>query len=427
MQQVLTITWKELLSNFRDRSGLMLMLIAPFALILVIGAAFGGFSDETDPMIEQIPVILVNHDQGELSTYVIDAFYSDDLADLVSPSLSTDETEARWAVDNDQAAAAVIIPFNFSESIYPKTQQNSEFADNPQETFSEREKSTVEVYRNPSRAISSGIIRSIVDTILDGFISGGLSAEISIQQMIQSGQITPEQAAETGEQLGREAAQNIADVNLVSLETRLYQTTNQQTEFDWLTYSVPSMAILYLMFTINAAGRSILTERTQGTLSRMLVTPTTATHVIGGKMLGAFLTGVLQMAIILFGGTLLYDIQWGSLSGLILLTLAVVAAATGWSMIIAAFSRSPGQASAIGTAITLIFAAAAGNFLPRGALPEWLQNASLITPNGWGLEGYTSLSMGNDLINILPIIAALLVMALFLFLIASLIFRRQYQ
>jgi ABC-2 type transport system permease protein len=187
------------------------------------------------------------------------------------------------------------------------------------------------------------------------------------------------------------------------------------------------MAILYLMFTINAAGRSILTERIQGTLSRMLVTPTTATHVIGGKMLGAFLTGVLQMSIILFGGTLLYDIQWGSLSGLILLTLAVVAAATGWSMIIAAFSRSPGQASAIGTAITLIFAAAAGNFLPRGALPEWLQNASLITPNGWGLEGYTSLSIGNDLINILPIIAALLVMALFLFLIASIILRRQYQ
>ncbi len=427
MQQVLTITWKELLTNFRDRSGLILMFVAPFALILVIGAAFGGFSDQSTPTIRQIPVILVNHDLGEFSTYMIDAFYSDELSDLVTPTLSTDETQARAAVDNDQAAAVVIIPSNFSESIYPKALQNADFSGMSDEIALEREKSTIEVYRNPSRPISSGIIRSIVDTILDRFVSGGLAAEINILQMIQTGLITPDQASEMGEKLGKEAAENTIETDFISLEIENYSDEQKHVEFDWLTYSVPSMAILYLMFTINAAGRSILTEKNQGTLPRMLVTPTTATHVIGGKMQGAFLTGVLQMAVILFGGTLLYGIQWGSIPGLIILTLAVVAAATGWSMIIAAFSRTPGQASAIGTAITLTFAAAAGNFLPRGALPEWLQNASLITPNGWGLEGYTNLSIGNGFMSIMPAIVALFSMALILFFVSSLIFRRQYQ
>ncbi len=427
MSQVLNITWKELLLNFRDRSGLILMFAAPFALILVIGAAFGGFSNTSTLTIEQIPVILVNHDQGEFSTYVIDAFYSDELSDLVSPNLSMDENQARLAVDNDQAAAVVIIPSNFSESIYPKALQNGGISGSPDENTIAREQSTLEVYQNPSRTISSGIIRSIVDTILDRFVSGGLSTEITILQMIESGFISPEQAAEMGEKLGKEASENTPETELVSLKTESYRPEQQHVEFDWLTYSVPSMAILYLMFTINAAGRSILTEKNQGTLSRMLVTPTTATHIIGGKMLGAFLTGVLQMAVILFGGTLLYSIQWGSFPGLIVLTLAVVAAATGWSMIIAAFSRTPGQASAIGTAITLTFAAAAGNFLPRGALPKWLQNASLITPNGWGLEGYTNLSMGNGFASVLPAIIALIVMSLILFFISSLIFRRQYH
>lgn len=427
MQQVLTITWKELLTNFRDRSGLILMFVAPFALILVIGAAFGGFSDQSTPTIGQIPVILVNQDLGEFSTYMIDAFYSDELSDFVTPTLSTDETQARAAVDNDQAAAVVIIPSNFSESIYPKALQNADFSGMSDEIAPEREKSTIEVYRNPSRPISSGIIRSIVDTILDRFVSGGLAAEINILQMIQTGLITPDQAPEMGEKLGKEAAENTIETDFISLKIENYSDEQKHVEFDWLTYSVPSMAILYLMFTINAAGRSILTEKNQGTLPRMLVTPTTATHVIGGKMLGAFLTGVLQMAVILFGGTLLYGIQWGSIPGLIILTLAVVAAATGWSMIIAAFSRTPGQASAIGTAITLTFAAAAGNFLPRGALPEWLQNASLITPNGWGLEGYTNLSIGNGFMSIVPAIVALFSMALILFFVSSLIFRRQYQ
>ena len=96
-------------------------------------------------------------------------------------------------------------------------------------------------------------------------------------------------------------------------------------------------------------------------------------------------------------------------------------------MIIAAFSKTPGQANAIGTAITLTFAAAAGNFVPRSALPKWLQYGSLISPNGWALDGYTNLGAGLGFESILPKIIALIVMAAILFVISALIFQRQYQ
>ncbi len=426
MQQLFSIAWKDLLLNFRDRSGLLIMLVAPFALILIIGAAFGGFSEDSGPGIADIPVILVNLDSGEFGDYILEAFQSDDLADLVEPVIFSDPIEAKKAVDEDQVAAAVIIPEDFSEAIFPQALRDS-LSNNQAPVEFTPATAEVEVYRNPSRSISSGVIRSIVDTILDGFINGQLSAEIQIGQMLRSGEISIQDLLDNGEMIGREVVEQPLDNGLVTIDEQTHQTKTQTEEFDWLTYSVHSMAVLYLMFTIQAAGRSILTERSEGTLPRMLITPTQPTNIIGGKMLGAFFTGVIQMAIVLFGGTLLYNVHWGSIPALIILTLCVVAAATGWAMVIAAFSRSSGQANAIGTAFTLTFAAASGNFLPRGALPQWLQTMSLISPNAWSLEGFTKLSAGNGFSAIIPSVIGLLVMAGLLFLIASLIFRRQYQ
>ena len=50
----------------------------------------------------------------------------------------------------------------------------------------------------------------------------------------------------------------------------------------------PGMALMFLMFTASNGGRSLLTERNQGTLPRLLVSPTTSAQVLGGKMFGIF-------------------------------------------------------------------------------------------------------------------------------------------
>ncbi|PKO16904.1 MAG: hypothetical protein CVU39_06710 [Chloroflexi bacterium HGW-Chloroflexi-10] len=423
MKRLFVIALKDLQINFRDVSGLIIMLVAPFALILVIGAAFGGFSgDDGSSPIAEIPVIIVNLDEGQYSAYLVEAFQSAELADLLEPQILDSVEAARILVDNDKAAAVVVVPANFSEAIVPSSILEGNF-----NSPVSGERAVVEVYQNPSRPVSSSIIRSIVDIILANFSSARISAQLSLEALVRSGRVTPEQLNALAPELGQKAAQNVVDSEIVQLQTQTITPTGESEGFDWLVYSVPSMAILYLMFTMTSAGRSILSERDRGTLPRMLVMPASASVILGGKMLGAFITGILQMTILLTAGTLLYQISWGSLWGLILLTIAVVAAATGWAMLIASFSKTPGQASAVGTAITLIFAASAGNFLPRGALPQWLQTASLISPNGWGLDGYTNLAAGSSITVILPAVGALFMMAAILFFIASRLFRRQYN
>ena len=61
----LSIALKDTLIAFRDRNALMLMFAAPLMIALVMGLAFGGAANDTSP-ISEIPVVIVNFDEGDL-------------------------------------------------------------------------------------------------------------------------------------------------------------------------------------------------------------------------------------------------------------------------------------------------------------------------------------------------------------------------
>ena len=124
------------------------MLLAPFLLTLGMGLVTGRFSGRATG-ISDIPVVIVNQDEGELGQALVDIFSSEDLAELVEPSLGTSPEAARLQVDEDEVAAAIIIPAGFSRSVIP---QESDFAGgNTPEVVK------IEMYANPSRPTSAGI------------------------------------------------------------------------------------------------------------------------------------------------------------------------------------------------------------------------------------------------------------------------------
>ena len=59
---------------FRDRAAIILMLLAPFALTLGLGLVTGGFSSANSGDISQIPMVLVNHDEGLLGQELLNVF-----------------------------------------------------------------------------------------------------------------------------------------------------------------------------------------------------------------------------------------------------------------------------------------------------------------------------------------------------------------
>ena len=260
MTKILHIGWKDLKIIFRDRAALILMLVAPFALTLGMGLITGSFSSGGSG-ISQLSVVVVNQDGGQLGEALQNVLTSADLADLLVPTLLADPVAARQQVDADQIAAAVIVPAGFTDSIIPKDTSGVAAA-----TVS------IEVYKNPARPISSGVVESIVRGFVDRVEAGRVGGQVAIEQLLANGMIAPQEIPKLAQELGAEQADQTGTVQLIRVK-RLNVLPQQTNTFNPLLLMAPGMALVFLMFTVSLGSRSILVEREEGTLARILRTP----------------------------------------------------------------------------------------------------------------------------------------------------------
>ncbi|MGE5641922.1 MAG: ABC transporter permease, partial [Byssovorax cruenta] len=411
--KTLLIGLKDLKLIFRDRAALTFMLLAPFLLTIGMGFVTGRFSGSTNGLSD-IPVVIVNLDKEQLGNALADVFSSPDLADLMAPSASSDPGAARRLIDEDKAAAAVIIPAGFTRSIIPAEGTMFNPGSIPIEPL------RIEVYTNPSRPTSAGVIAAIVDEFISRVEEGRVRGMTSIMGLMQAGLLNSQNAE--GE--ARALFENVDQTPATAIMLKTDQEGKAAVNFDVLAYMAPGMALLFLMYTVSYGGRSILAERSQGTLPRLLVSPTSTAQVLGGKVLGIFFTGIAQVGILILASSIFFGVRWGDTAGLTALILATVFGATGWGLLITAIARTPAQVANTGTALMLIFGILGGSFINLEQMPPFVQSISKITPNAWGLDGFTTLALGGTLPSLMEPITALFMMGALLFTVAVVLFNR---
>jgi ABC-2 type transport system permease protein len=410
MRKLLLIGIKDLKLVFRDRAALTFMLLAPFLLTLGMGFVTGAFSGSGNMGLSQIKVVLVNQDEGSLGGSLVEVFQSAELADLIAPTVLTDPQAARNLVEADEATTAIIIPSGFSASIFNTGSSPT------------IEVSQIEIYKNPLSPVSTGVIQAIVEEYLSRVESGRIGAQVVVSRMLASGLVPPGQEGPLAEEVGRRQAE-ASQPQAFSLSVLQAGLENQP--FNIMAYMAPGMALMFLMFTVSNGGRSILAEKYGGTLPRLLVSPTSSAQVLIGKIIGVYLTGVVQVMVLVASAALIFNLRWGDPVGVVILVLASVFGATGWGMLITSLARTPGQVSNIGTAVMLIFGVLGGTFIQTGMMPAWFQLLGRITPNAWGMEGFTILGMGGGLADLGEPILWLMVMGVVLFVISILLFSRR--
>jgi ABC-2 type transport system permease protein len=412
MKKLILIGLKDLKIAFRDKAALILMLLAPFLLTLGLGVVSGRFSGGSSSGISHIPVVLVNLDREQLGNALVGVFQSADLDELIDPEFYNDTASAEKLVDENKAAAVIIIPAGFTASVIP-----------PEGEIAARDPVQIEMYTNPTAPTSVGVIKTILDEFMSQVEVGQVSGEVVATQLTSSGRLQIQQAMAVALTAGLSQASAVAQNTSIALNN--VTPSGEPVKFDILGVLAPSMALMFLMYTVSYGGRTLLTERNQGTLPRLLVSPTTSTQVLGGKMIGIFLTGTAQMLILILGTTVLFQLQWGDTQAVLALVLAAVFAAVGWGLLITAIARTPGQVSAIGSAIMLVFGILGGGFINVENMPAWFRVITKISPNAWGMDGFSSLALGGNLSSVQTPILALLGMGLLLFVVAVLIFGRR--
>lgn len=196
--------------------------------------------------------------------------------------------------------------------------------------------------------------------------------------------------------------------------------------------SVPAWLIFALFFSVIPLAGSVVSERLDGSLLRMRLLDVPPGLLLGARAAAYYVVNLAQMATMLAVGFWLVPLLGGdSLQlprqpfALWLIGSATSCAALGLALLVAACVRSPMQATVGGGAGTLLLAAIGGVLVPRMVMPPAMQEATVLSPMSWALEGFWDLMLrGGDWRSVLPESAALVALGGACLLMAAVLFRR---
>jgi ABC-2 type transport system permease protein len=168
---------------------------------------------------------------------------------------------------------------------------------------------------------------------------------------------------------------------------------------------IPGFTVMFGFFIVGYVHTALRAEKTEGTLIRLLSAPVSRASLLGGKLLSAIIVGVAQVAVMFAIGALAFGLELGrDPIALALLTIAMVAAATGIGLAASAFGISGGAV----TVPLIIGALLGGCLLPLDMMPQAVRTIALVIPHRWALGGYQDLMVrGQGLPQVLPEIGVL--------------------
>ncbi|MGD9568094.1 MAG: ABC transporter permease [Sedimentibacter sp.] len=188
--------------------------------------------------------------------------------------------------------------------------------------------------------------------------------------------------------------------------------------YDSLMHSMIGFTLFFSMYTMVFSIGTILSDKQHKTWERMLVSPVSKSSILGGTMTVSYLSGAVQMGVLILCGKYLLKIDWGnSMSGVLLVSAAFIFAVTSLGLMLSSFIKTQGQLGTIAPIVLTSTSMIGGTMWPL----EIVNNKALLflaelTPQKWamqGIESIASMGMGFEA-AILPTIV-LMVMGIIYF------------
>ena len=384
MRSLLAITRKDLRQRLRDRSVIITGLLAPLVLALIFNFVFGS-AFEGDSDFEPSYGVVASED-GETARVLAQ------IAGSIGsePQTFTSVEQAEEAVDAGDLDAVFVIPAGFDQSIQSGGGGELEVIGN----------------------VDSPTATQIAAAIASGYGLGLERVQLSIAAGVAGGgdpaTLVP-------------AALDDQDRDTVSIGT--IEAAIRQ--LDGTTYAIAGMAVFFLMFTAQFGFRSLLDERRDGTLARILATPTSPRSVLGAKTLVSFLLGLMSLTVLLIAGSVLMGAKWGDPLAVAVLVVAAVAAAVSISAVVSGFAKTPESAENQHAVVSVVLGMLGGTFFPIGQEGGVLSTLTEFTPHHWFLRGLANIAGGGGLAEALPAVGWLAAMAVLLGVVAAWVMTRQ--
>lgn len=326
MRALLTMTAVDLRRRLRDKSVLIFSLAVPLALMTVLNLLLGGVSEGD---LEPVDLAVSADADDQLAGVVVDALASTGIVDVTV----TDSDDPHADVGAGSADLGMVVPSGFTAALTSGEPAPVQFV----------------------MGDGAGLSGQVLVTVAKGVVEQLRGASVAAVAAGAAG-LEPDRAS----QLAQQVLDAQAQVQLTQGEASSEQLSTGG-------MLIAGQAGLFLMFTVGFGVLGLIAEREEGTLVRLRSMPVRGSTIVAAKALTAFVLGIVATGVLLTVGSVLFNVDFGSLPAVAALVLTAVLAATSLTFVVVRLARTAEQANVVQSIIALVLGMSGGAFFPIAA------------------------------------------------------------
>ena len=421
MNAFIALLRKDLVLHFSNRRAVLMSLVAPILIAAFFGSLFGG----SDKGPAQIPVVLTDLDQSELSARIVANLRGDPALRLSEASAA----EAQAQVRAGKQRAAVLLPAGFG-------------AQASRALFGAAAKPEVVVFYDPSQAMVLPMVKGllaqhVMQPVSQSAFSSGSPMERDMRaQMQQAGNLPEERRqamvsmfdsiarvqalpvpASAADAAAAPAATSASAADGAANPTRglgiPFSTRDEAAvselgaQYNSYAHSFAGMGVQFILLMGVDMGVGLLLMRRMGLWKRLRAAPLSRAQLLGSRIASCALIGLIVFAVVYAVAVAFFGVRIsGSVPGFVAVLVAFALLTSSFGLMIAALGRTPEATRGLAILATLLMVMLGGAWVPSFIFPPWLQQVSMWMPTHWAVEGLDAMTWRG-----LPLQAAVLPVA----------------
>lgn len=387
MKKIFAIAWKDAIVRFASPSEWLFFIVLPlvFTFIFAGGVPTG---DEDN----RVRLVVVDEAQTEISRQLIEELEN---STSVRPDvLSLKEAEDEF--DSRRVSALLIVPAGLdAESIQNGTAQLD--------------------FRQLPNDLDASIAERAVQTAIRRVTSIVSAAIFAVDEAKARGTFESAEAEQAYFNQSLELAKSLQE-DTPERVTTIQGNTPDDFDYDPQANVSAGQLITWVFIPLFGISALFAYERQQGTLRRILTSPTSKATLLLGTISGQVVMALIQMTLLVLFAYFAFKLNWGNPLAvfLILACSALAAAAIGTAM--GTFIKSEGQAVGLSIMAGMLMGMLGGCWFPLELFPPVMQKIAMIFPTYWSMQGLLDLLLrGGGVVDILPEAGVLLAFAVIFF------------
>lgn len=420
IHHVIAITVKEVKVLCHDRQALALLFLMPVFFILVMSFALEGVFD-IGTKGRPLDVFFMNQDKGKQADITIDALKKlEGFSFLPIPvNKPADTQKVEQLVAQGRHRFVLLFLDSYSDCIQIA------------EPNSDRCVVTVRLFADPT--VNHQIVTNLKN-IINGLIEQrrlDLELQSRLQKMFKE---IDNKTASLGVPEGELKKEFERTIDIKNLLGPLQKGSTVKIEFSGgdiagrrptsVEQNVPAYTIFGVFLIVLTFAKSLIREKTERTLPRLMTAPLTKAAFLVGKLLPYYLINLIQIGLMFLVGIVVFKMRTGHVHALLLVSCGLAAAANGLGLLVAAAGKTEAQVETLAVLLAVTLAALGGMMVPSFIMPGLLQSIARVTPHAWALSGYQDIIVrGLSIKDILPETLVLVGFAVVFFSVALFRFR----